>query len=373
MGRSASQEILICCVAVLMGIGLVMVINNTAFARVADPWYMTRRQLMWMALAGCAMYTFAHVDHLHLARYSKFFLAMGFLGLIAVFVPGIGVERNEARRWVSALGFSCQPSEFMRLAIIIYMADRLTRKQQRIREFFHGLLPPVVIMGFTFGLVLMEPDFGAALMMASIVLAMLVVAGIRLVHVIPITILSAPLVVYIAVAKFAHVRDRLAAFFGEGGGHYQVKQSLIALGTGGLLGVGLGEGHQRLGFLPARHTDFVFSIIGEELGFLGAALVVALYILLMLEGMRICKRAEGLYSLLLGFGLLTALGIQAAVNIAVATGSTPAKGTALPFVSFGGSSMLSHAIGVGILLNIAGHQQEQVAPEALGAVPLEEE
>jgi len=331
-----------------------------------------KKQLAWVAIASCLIFLFSNLDFERLRAISKFLLGFSFLGLIAVFIPGLSAPYNGAYRWVNLRIVSVQPSEFARIALIIYMADRLTRQQQRIREFFNGFLPSVVILVSAFGLIMAEPDLGGALMTATVLLLMLLVAGIRVVHAVPIFVVSVPFILYFVVTRLSYVVDRVTAFM-DPAAHaadkgYQIMQSLIALGSGGINGVGLGRGMQKLWFLPEGRTDFIFAIVGEEMGFMGTSLVMGLLGLLVWQGVMVAKRCPDMYGKLLAFGLSMAIGVQAAVNIGVATACLPPKGTSLPFVSFGGSSLLANAIAVGILIDIASRQREE--EELVGAVRL---
>jgi len=372
--RPTASCIMACSVAVLMGLGLVMLLSTSTVAESGfTSIHFFKKQLAWVAIASCLIFLFSCLGFERLRGISKFLLGLSFVGLIAVFVPGLSAPYNGAYRWVNLRVVSVQPSEFVRIALIIYMADRLTRKQQRIREFFNGFLPPVVILVCAFGLIVMEPDLGGGLMTAAVLLAMLLVAGIRLAHAVPIFIVSLPFMLYFVATRLSYALERVVAFMDPAahaaGKGYQILQSLIALGSGGVNGVGLGRGMQKLWFLPEGRTDFIFSIIGEEMGFIGTTLVMGLLGVLVWQGVTVAKKCNDMYGKLLAFGLSMAIGVQAAVNIGVATACLPPKGTSLPFVSFGGSSLLASSIAVGILIDIASRQREE--DELLGAVRLE--
>lgn len=371
--RPAASCIIACSVAVLMGLGLVMLLSASSIPEPGSrSIHFFRKQVAWVAIASCLIFLFSNMDYERLRGISKFLLGLSFLGLIAVFVPGLRAPYNGAYRWVDLRVVSVQPSEFARIALIIYMADRLTRKQQRIREFFDGFLPPVLILVCAFGLIVAEPDLGGGLMTATVLLLMLLVAGIRLAHAVPIFIVSLPFMLYFVATRLTYVLDRVTAFMDPAahaaGKGYQIVQSLIALGSGGIDGVGLGRGMQKLWFLPEGRTDFIFAVIGEEMGFIGTTLVMGLLGVLVWQGLMVAKKCSDMYGKLLAFGLSMAIGIQAAVNIGVATACLPPKGTSLPFVSFGGSSLLANAIAVGILIDIASRQREE--DELVGAVRL---
>jgi cell division protein FtsW len=281
------------------------------------------------------------------------------------------VKINGARRWYRFGLLSFQPSELFKVALCLYMADFFEREQARIKTFFKGFLQPVAIMGLAFALILAQPDFGTALLIAAMTFAMLYIAGIRMIHVLPGALASAPLVVYL-VLKVPERIERILAFLNpwqdpQGAG-YQVIQSLMALGSGGLFGIGLGNSRQKLLFLPEANNDFVFAIIGEELGLVGCTGVILLFVLLFWYGVRVARRAPDLFSSLLVFGLTLMIGIQAVVNIAVVTCSAPTKGLALPFVSSGGSSLAATMVAMGLILNVASKVEIDTAPPAVGAV-----
>jgi cell division protein FtsW len=253
------------------------------------------------------------------------------------------------------------------------MADFLAREQARIRTFFKGFLQPVCVMGVAFILILKQPDFGTALLIAAVTFGMLFVAGIRIIHVAPALLASVPLLVYMVT----HVQYRLRRIMtfldpwsDPQGAGYQIIQSLLALGSGGTVGVGLGNSQQKLLYLPEAGNDFVFAIIGEELGLVGCVAVILVFAVLVWYGMRVALRAPDICGSLLAFGLTFTFGLQAAVNIAVVTCSAPTKGLSLPLVSSGGSSLVAMMIAVGLLMNVASHVEADAEPAGVGAVPL---
>jgi len=359
-------------VAVLLALGLVMVASTAPAANPALGRYLVLKHTLWLAVALAALYVAYSVDYHTMRRFSIPLLLVSLASLLAVLFFGATV--NGARRWFRIGSFlSIQPSEFFKIALCLYMADFLAREQQRIKTFFKGFVQPVVIMGVAFALILKEPDFGTALLIAAVTFGMLFVAGIRMIHVLPATIASVPLLAYI-VMHMPHCVQRIMTFVNPWadarGSGYQIVQSLIALGSGGLTGVGLGNSRQKLLYLPEANSDFVFAIIGEEMGLIGAALVVLLFALLVWAGIRVARRAPDLFGSLLAFGLTFTIGLQAAVNIAVVTCSAPTKGIALPLVSAGGSSLVATMMAIGLLMNVASHTEAEAPPAALGAVKL---
>ena len=239
---------------------------------------------------------------------------------------------------------------------MIYLADLLSRKEKTIRSFLHGYLPPVLVLGLVLGLVLLEPDLGTAIAISTVGMIMLFVSGVRPLYIFASILASIP-ALYMLLFRVPYRRKRMIIFLNpwsdKRGAGFQIIQSFIALGSGGLLGVGLGQSKQKLFYLPASHTDFIFSIIGEELGFLGAASVVVLFILFVWEGMKITFRAYGQFEKLLSMALVCLIALEAVINIGVTAGALPTKGLPLPFISYGGTSLIFHLTAVGLLLNIA--------------------
>ncbi len=357
--------------AVLLGLGVVMVASTAPARNPALVRYLVLKHTLWLGLSVGVLYVAYATDLRTLRRWSVALLVVSLATLVGVLI--FGVKVNGARRWYRFGILSFQPSELFKVALCLYMADFFEREQARIKTFFKGFLQPVAIMGLAFLLILAQPDFGTALLIAAMTLAMLYVAGIRMIHVVPAVLASAPLLVYLVMTVPERI-ERILAFLNpwgdpQGAG-YQVIQSLLALGSGGLLGVGLGNSQQKLLFLPEANNDFVFSIIGEELGLVGCAGVVLLFALLFWHGVRVARRAPDLFSSLLVFGLTLMIGIQAAVNIAVVTCSAPTKGLALPFVSSGGSSLMATMVAMGLILNVASKVEAATAPRAVGAVKL---
>lgn len=352
-----NQKVLLCAVATLLALGIVMIYSTTTFNVGADPTYKLRKQLLWMAIGAIGLVLAWHTDYRLWAKHRKLLLAGAVVGLLCVYMPGISRQINGAHRWLRVGPLSLQPSEFAKLALIIYVAAQLDRLGSDVKTFTAGFLPLAAVVGLVSLLVLIEPDFGTGTFIAAVGIMLMFTGGVRIFHIAAFgTVALLPLLGMLAL-KFAHVRARLAVFFNADadplGRGYQIKQSLIALGSGGLFGLGLGESRQKLMFLPERDTDFIFSVLGEEMGFIGTAAVVILFMLFLRQGCKIARRCTDMYSYLLAFGLTIAIAAQAALNIAVVTGSVPPKGIALPFISFGGSSLVATMIGVGILLNIA--------------------
>jgi cell division protein FtsW len=373
---SRDSVVLLALVIALVAVGLVMLFSATAVTaesspRHQDAAYFLKRQLLWLAIAVVALIVAARVPHEKWARWRWPILAVTVALLGLVFVPGVGAELNKARRWIRAGGVFFQPSEMAKVGLAVFVCGFAAADPERLRSMLRGLLPACLAVGVVCGLIIVEPDIGTAVFVAAVMGCTLLVAGVRLSHVVPMVALAGGLLAYYALTHTAHVEARLETYFHperdpQGKGH-QILQSLMALGTGGWFGSGLGRGTSKLYFLPEAHSDFIFPIIGEELGFVGAASVLALYLALGFTGFRIMRRAPGRFGFLLSFAITSYIILQAAMNVAVVTASIPTKGIPLPFVSAGGSSLVFTMAAVGMLVNVANQAERGTCPEG-GAV-----
>ncbi len=362
MTRRPPDYAIIGSVATLLAIGLVMVFSSSsvrALADAGDAYYYLKRQLVWTILGLAAMVVMMRVDYSEVRRYARPFFFLSLLTIIIVLIPGIGQVAGGARRWIGYGPLRFQPSELMKLAVVIYIAWALSRSPQRVKDFARGILPYVLLLGLLFLLILQQPDLGTAVSVAGTVLVMLFVAGARLGHLAGLGLAALPVLFY-AIMSADYRRSRFLAFLNpfadpQGSG-FHIIQALYALGSGGLFGLGLGNSRQKFFYLPAEHTDFIFAILGEELGFVGAAFVIGLFALLAWRGYRTAMAAPDTFSSLLAAGLTTMVVLQALVNIGVVSGILPITGVPLPLVSFGGSSLVPTLAGVGILLNVSRHR-----------------
>ena len=271
-------------------------------------------------------------------------------------IPGIGREVSGARRWFRFRILSFQPSELANLAVIIYVSDFIARKGDVIKQFIKGFIPPMMVIGFTSLLILAQPDLGTTLSLGVVVFVMLFIAGVRASYLLSIILAGLP-ALYLLIFRVPYRRTRILAFLNPWldpkGSGFQIIQSQISLGSGGIFGVGLGHSKQKLFYLPAAHTDFIFSIIGEELGLLGTIGVILLFIVFIWQGIKIIKNAPDRFGYFLALGLVMMITLKAAINIGVSCGMLPTKGLPLPFISYGGSSFIFDMVSVGILMNIA--------------------
>ncbi len=335
----------------LSALGLVMVYSAGSWLghEIYGDWaFFLRRQAIFLAVGIGLMVVISRIDYRVLRRFAPHltFAAMGML-LMVLFA---GQEVNGARRWIRLGSFGLQPSELAKLALAIFLAATLARQGERIRKFKSGFLPVMIMASLTMLLVLMEKDLGTTILLGSLTLIMLFVAGTRFSYVAAAVMLAAPLI-WQQIVGVAYRRGRLEDFLS--GDSYQVHQALIAIGSGGTWGLGLGNGRQKLGFLPENHTDFILATIGEELGLVGIAVVLGLVSLLVWRGIMIARCAGDRFGTYLAIGLSSLFGLQAVVNIAVVLEVIPAKGITLPFLSYGGSSLLASLAAVGILLSIS--------------------
>jgi cell division protein FtsW len=286
-------------------------------------------------------------------------LILAVIALLLVFTP-LGINAGGARRWLRLWPSSFQPSELVKLAMVVFMAWYMSRLSYDKDKFLHFAIPIAVMVAFQ-GVFMMQPDFGAAMSLAILTLTMLFVSGTRLRYLGYLCMLALPAVVYLITAPYRlrRVITFLDPWKDPQGAGFQLTQSFIAFGSGGLQGVGLGESKQKLAFLPEVHTDFIFSLIGEELGFIGAAVVVTLFMLLFIRGFMIARKTEDSFAYYLATGVSLMIAVQAVVNFAVVTGLAPTKGLPLPFISYGGSSLLISLVAVGLLMNVSTQRAEK--------------
>lgn len=349
---------LVLIVAALLGIGVIMVYSASvvrAAYSLGDGMTYLKRQALNGAVGLTAMFIVAHIDYWHWPRWARLALLAGIALLVLVLIPGIGIERNFARRWIGYGPAQFQPSELMKYGFVLYMADYLARKKDNIRT-WQGFLGPLPILGVVFVLIMAEPDMGTAMSLAGTVFIMLFIGGANLLHLGGLGLLGAASATYYALSE-EYRYDRILNFLNPWrdpqGDSYQVVQGLLALASGGLWGIGLGQSRQKFWYLPEPHTDYIFAIIGEELGYLGAMVVILLFLAFAWRGYRIAASAPDRFSSMLAAGVTTMIIVQALMNIAVVTASMPATGIPLPFLSYGGSSLSVTLAGVGLLLSVS--------------------
>ncbi len=351
----------------LMSLGIVMIFS--AQSRVNSPIEFNRffftpagKQIIFTIIAMTLILTISKLNYTVFQSIHHILLIIALILVVSVYTP-IGVEINGARRWIRIGSFTFQPSEFLKFALVIFLAGKLTRKNFNIKSFWKGLIPIAIISGICCAIVGKE-DFGTALLLACIVGLMLIIGGAKISHLI---ILSIPAIVgfsYLIITN-PYRLNRIISFLDiwsdpQNKGYHAI-QSLIGIANGGWFGVGLGNGLQKYGYLPEDTTDFIFSIICEELGFIGAAIVILLIISIIVISLWIYKNTSNTFGKLLTFGFVSTIGLQTCINIAVVTVSIPTKGIALPFISAGGSGLICFSLSVAILCNILS-QTDSKAP-----------
>ncbi|MBX3275834.1 MAG: putative lipid II flippase FtsW [Sandaracinaceae bacterium] len=374
-------------VIALIAFGVVMVFSaSSVFAsqRYDNGFFFLVRQGAFALVALPMMVAIARVDY-HRYRPFTYPLLAGVVALMLVTALGFGHSAGGAARWIAVGPVHIQPAEMAKVALIFWLAHSLSKKREKIRTFSVGFLPHVIGAGVLVLLCLKQPDFGSAVMIGLLTFILLFTAGARLGYILGAGILAAPLV-YALVMFVDYRRLRMTAFldpFGtRQGAGYQVAESLLSFGSGGLGGVGIGDSRQKLFYLPEAHTDFISAIIGEELGFIGLLVLIGGFLIVFWRGIRAAVHAADEYGTLLAVGITMFLGMQAFTNLAVAMGMLPTKGLVLPFISYGGSSLLVNSAAVGVLLNVT-RPREAVgggattrragegasSPRALGVVP----
>jgi cell division protein FtsW len=372
-GRTPNSVLLVLAVAVLNIVGLVMVLSASSVESLdskGNPWWFFERQLLWTTLGAIAFVVASRFDHRRWRRLAPLMLVVAFGLLTIVLIPGIGIYVDGARRWLGTGQFRLQPSEIAKFALLVFCADVLARRQHEVDDWRRALRPIVSVLAAVALLMMLEPDLASFMVIAVMVVAMLVVGGIRARH---LAGLAAAGVVMVAMFSFVVPwrRARMFSFFSGGqdahAAGYQVTQSLIALVRGGWTGVGLGAGRAKWNFLPAAHTDFIFAVIGEELGLLGCALVVGLFVLIAVIGIRTASRAPDRFGTVLAVGATAWIVGQAVLNLGAVVGVLPVTGVPLPFVSFGGTALVSTMVAAGVLVNVARQGARAGVPDGTRA------
>jgi cell division protein FtsW len=358
------DKVLFTATLLLVCASIVMVYSASAIValeRYQQPYLFVTRQVMWAVLGLALLAVAMRIDY-RTYRHDTFVWVL--LGVVAVMLVGVlfSPPINGTRRWFGFGGLGIQPSELAKIACVLFTALILERRMHRIDELSYSLLPIGIVVGVLVALILLQPDFGTAMSLLLIVGAMVFAAGLNYRYLVGAVLVTLP-ALYLVLVSAPYRRRRLLAFWdpwadplGDG---FQIIQSLIAVGTGGIFGRGLMEGVQKLFYLPEPHTDFIFAVIGEELGLIGATGVLACFSLIAWRGLRIALRAPDSFGSLVALGLTSMIVVQAFVNMSVVLGMMPTKGIPLPLVSAGGSSLLISLLGMGVLLNISQHESAE--------------
>lgn len=357
--RTSTYLLLLMVVAVLNVIGVVMVLSASSVQSLdskGTAWWFFERQLLWTALGVTGFAVASRVDYRRWRRSTVPFLVVATVLLVLVLVPGLGIWVDGSRRWLGWGSWRMQPSEIAKLALLVFAADVLARRERQVADWRKALAPVLFVFGLFAFLIMLEPDLASTMVLTIIFGAVLVVGGIRTRHLALIAGSAITVVTMFALLvpwRRARMLSFLDPWHDSSNTGYQVTQSLIALGSGGWTGVGLGASRAKWRFLPAAHTDFIFAIVGEELGLLGALLVIGLFGALAYLGVRTALRAPDRFGMLLAGGITAWIVGQAVINIGSVVGVLPVTGVPLPFVSFGGTALLFTMIAAGLLGNIA--------------------
>ncbi|MBI3802317.1 MAG: putative lipid II flippase FtsW [Nitrospirae bacterium] len=358
--RPGAGDPVLLMIAFLLGlIGLVMIYSASgilAGKHYNDSAFFLKRQLVWMGIGLVGLTVAARIDLDRLRGWIAPLTLLVFALLIAVLLPGVGSEINGSRRWLRLGPLAFQPSEAAKLFTILYLSNYVARRGDQLRDFFEGVGPALILIGLELALILVEPDLGMTVTVLMLAAMLLLVGGVSIKHLASIGLLMIPLVLY-WILKTPYRRERVMAYLhpwdNSSSSGFQMIQSYLALGSGGIAGNGLGEGRQKLFFLPEPHTDFIFALIGEELGLIGTLFLLFLYIALLWKGTQIALAIEDPFRRMLGTGMTLMMTLPALLNMGVVTGLLPTKGLALPFVSYGGSSLLMNCVAIGFLFNVS--------------------
>ncbi|NEU29463.1 stage V sporulation protein E [bacterium LRH843] len=360
-GKAAPDYLLLFTTLALLIIGLIMVYSaSAAWAtyRFDDSLFFAKRQFFFAGVGVVAMLFIMRIDYWTWRTWAKVLLVTCFVLLVIVLIPGVGLVRGGARSWLGIGAFSIQPSEFMKMAMIIFLAKYLSENQKRIVSFKKGLVPSLSLLVVAFGMIMLQPDLGTGTVMVGTCIVMIFVAGARISHFMLLALVGVGgfvLLIASAPYRIKRITSFLDPWSDPLGTGFQIIQSLYAIGPGGLMGAGFGESRQKHFYLPEPQTDFIFAILSEELGFIGGTIVIILFGLLLWRGIRIALSSPDLYGSFLAVGIVSMISIQVMINIGVVIGLMPVTGITLPLLSYGGSSLTLMLVSIGILLNISRH------------------
>lgn len=360
-----TDKVLLLTTILLLAIGLVMVFSASfvvAAETMGDPYFFLKRQVLWITIGLLGLAVFSRINYLLLKRFSLLILFLNFALLGLVFTPLGSTLGTEAQRWLALGPVILQPAEFSKLAFVIFTAAYMSSRSLNIRHTWTATILPLAIAFVAFVLIQIQPDMGTALVVLSGAFLVVFCAGVPVFKAACLSLISIPPVAWMTLQEEYRVQ-RLFTFFDPWadptGAGYQIIQSLYALGPGHIFGSGLGQSRQKLFYLPEPHNDFIFAVIGEELGFVGAVAILLLYLLMIWRGYQIAVKAPDLFSSLVAAGITFVFGLQVLINIAVVTASMPVTGINLPLISAGGSSVFFTLISIGILLSISRYTREE--------------
>lgn len=362
MSEQRVDSILLLVTLILVAVGTVMIYSSSsilAMERFKDAQYFLKKQIFFVILGIVLMILLTKISYQKMKELALPAIVLSAVLLILLMLPHMGIQAGGARRWLNLGVASFQVTEFVKIALVLFLANLLAKNVKDIKDFKYGVLLPLCVTFFIIGLIMLQPDFGTAVIVALIMMMMLYLTGSRVKHLSGLVAAAIPIGIYFIMHKsyrMARVTSFLNPWDDPRDSGFQIIQSLLSFGSGGAFGVGLGDGMQKLFYLPEPHTDFILSIIAEESGFIGVALIILLFALFALRGFIIAFKAPDLFGTLLAAGLTMVIALEAFINIAGVMGLIPLKGLALPFVSYGGSALIMSLIAVGILLNISSHE-----------------
>ncbi|MBS1234537.1 MAG: ftsW [Nitrospirae bacterium] len=364
------DKVLLFIMLLLMAFGALMIYSSTSvvtplFAKKKiTEFYYFKRHLFTMILGSLALLITYRLKPTFLKKISVPLLVFSFVLLLLVFLPYVGVTAGGARRWIRLWPTTFQPSELVKLAMVIFLAKYMSAAEYST-EHFSSFAKPVMVMAIFQVVFLKQPDFGATMSLALLTFGMLFISGMRLRYLASVLLLATPLIYKLLMEPYRlrRITSFLDPWKDPQGSGFQLIQSFISIGSGGITGLGLGESKQKLSFLPASHTDFIFCLVGEELGLIGATLVIALFLMLFLRGITVANRSRNNFQYYLAYGLTMMISIQVLINFAVVTGMVPTKGLPLPFMSYGGSALLVNMAAIGLLLRISKGDDDVIAED----------
>ncbi len=360
-----NEKVILFPVLLLCGIGIIMVYSASSSIGMEEhnsAFFYMKKQVFFFCISLCVMFVAASFPYKLYRSFSYFILFTAIFLLIAVLFPALSIKAGGANRWIHIAGITFQPSEFAKLALILFLGYSLSKKQEQIRLFSVGFFPHLVVFSLLSFLIIIQPDFGTIVVLGMITWGMMFIAGVKLLHLLSPLPLVVP-VLYFFVYKVDYRLERILVFLNPWAdpynAGYQITHSLKAFGSGGIFGKGIGLGMQKMHYLPEPHTDFIFSIIGEELGLIGVIIILCLYLILLLKGVNIAKKAGTVFGAITAAGLTIYIAVQVIINTGVALGALPTKGLTLPFISYGGTSLIINMAAIGILMNIGASKDDE--------------
>jgi cell division protein FtsW len=364
------DKVLFFIMLLMLAFGALMIYSSTSVItpllakKKITEFYYFKRHLFTMVLGTVALLMAYRVKPSLLKKLSVPLLVFSFILLLLVFLPHIGVTAGGARRWIRLWPTTFQPSELVKFAMVIFLAKYMSAADYNTEK-FGSFAKPLLVMAVFQIVFLKQPDFGATMSLGLLTFGMLFISGMRLRYLASVMVLAIPVIIKLVMEPYRlrRITSFIDPWKDPQGSGFQLIQSFISIGSGGLTGLGLGESKQKLSFLPASHTDFIFCLVSEELGLIGAALVIALFLILFLRGIRVANRSRDSFNYYLAYGLTMMISIQALINFAVVTGMVPTKGLPLPFMSYGGSALLVNMAVIGLLLRISKGDDDVIAED----------